>query len=51
MQNLTDRTAHVLIFVAPVVKHWLEREIAQWVDHEGVFVVGASSDLGPKLKS
>ena len=22
-------------FVTPVVEHWLEREIAQWVPHEG----------------
>ena len=22
-------------FVTPVVEHWLEREIAQWVHHEG----------------
>ena len=26
---------HTTVFVAPVVKHWLEREIAQWVRHEG----------------
>ena len=23
--------AHTMAFVAPVMKHWLEREIAQWV--------------------
>ena len=27
--NPTDRIAHT--FVTPVVEHWLEREIAQWV--------------------
>ena len=27
----TDRTAHTMAFVTPVVEHWLEREIAQWV--------------------
>ena len=26
---------HTMAFVAPVMEHWLEREIAQWVDHEG----------------
>ena len=26
--------AHGLLFVTPVVEHWLEREIAQWVHHE-----------------
>ena len=25
---------HTTAFVTPVVDHWLEREIAQWVDHE-----------------
>ena len=27
----TDRIAHTKAFVTPVVGHWLEREIAQWV--------------------
>ena len=27
----TDRIAHTTAFVTPVVEHWLEREIAQWV--------------------
>ena len=31
MHHPTDRTAHTTAFVTPVVKHWLEREIAQWV--------------------
>ena len=26
---------HNSSFVTPVVEHWLEREIAQWVHHEG----------------
>ena len=25
-----------MTFVTPVVEHWLEREIAQWVHHEGL---------------
>ena len=29
MHHPTDRTAHTLAFVTPVVEHWLEREIAQ----------------------
>ena len=31
MHNPTDRIAYTTAFVTPVVKHWLEREIAQWV--------------------
>ena len=27
----TDRLAHTTAFVTPVVEHWLEREIGQWV--------------------
>ena len=27
----TDRIAHTMAFVTPVVDHWLEQEIAQWV--------------------
>ena len=30
----TDRIAHITAFVTPVVEHWLEREIAQWVHVE-----------------
>ena len=31
----TDRIVHTTAFVTPVMEHWLEREIAQWVHHEG----------------
>ena len=31
----TDRIAYTTAFDTPVVEHWLEREIAQWVHHEG----------------
>ena len=31
----TDRIIHTTAFVTPVVEHWLEWEIAQWVHHEG----------------
>ena len=35
MHHPTDRVAHTTAFVTPVVEHWLEQEIAQWVHHEG----------------
>ena len=31
MHHPTDRIAHTTAFVTPVVEHWLEREISQWV--------------------
>ena len=31
MHHPTDRITHTMAFVTPVVEHWLEREIAQWV--------------------
>ena len=31
MHHPTDSIAHTMAFVTPVVEHWLEREIAQWV--------------------
>ena len=31
----TERITHTMTFVTPVVKDWLEREIAQWVHQEG----------------
>ena len=34
MHHPTDRITHTTAFVTPVVEHWLEREIAQWVHHE-----------------
>ena len=33
MHHPTDRISHTTAFVTPVVEHWLEREIAQWVLH------------------
>ena len=35
MHHPTERLTHTMAFVTPVVEHWLEREIAQWVHHEG----------------
>ena len=31
MQYPTDRLAHTMAFAIPVVEHWMEREIVQWV--------------------
>ena len=31
MHHPPDRIAHTTAFVTPVIEHWLEREIAQWV--------------------
>ena len=31
MHHPTERIAYTTAFVTPVVEHWLEREIAQWV--------------------
>ena len=31
MHQPTDRITHTTAFVTPVVEHWLEREIAQWL--------------------
>ena len=31
MHHPSDRIAHTTAFVTPVVEHWLEPEIAQWV--------------------
>ena len=35
MHHPTDRIEHTTAFVTQVVEHWLEREISQWVHHEG----------------
>ena len=35
MHHPTDMMPHPTAFVTPVVEHWLEPEIAQWVHHEG----------------
>ena len=36
MHYPTDRIVHTTAFVTPVLKHWLEQEIAQWVYQEGL---------------
>ena len=35
MHHPTDRITHTTAFDKPVMEHWLEWEIAQWVHHEG----------------
>ena len=34
MHHPTDMIAHTTAFDTPVMEHWLQREIAQWVHHE-----------------
>ena len=36
MHNPTDRIAHTMAFVSPVVEHWLEQERSQWVKSWGI---------------
>ena len=38
MHHPTYRITHITAFVTPVVEHWQEREIAQWVHHEGLIL-------------
>ena len=35
MHHPIDRTTRTTVFVIPVVEHRVEREIAEWVHHEG----------------
>ena len=35
MHHPIDRITHITAFVTPFMEHRLEREIAQWVHHEG----------------
>ena len=35
MHHATDRITHTMAFATTVVEHWLVRDIAQWVLHEG----------------
>ena len=49
MHHPTDRITHTTAFVTPVVEHWLDREIAQWVhpmkDRSDVFLRTPDSDF------
>ena len=44
MHQLTDMIAHTTAFVTPVVEHWMEREIAQWVHHAGSRLRGETAE-------
>ena len=33
--TIPQRIAYTTAFVTQVMEHWLEQEIAQWVEHEG----------------
>ena len=39
MHHPTDRIKHTTAFVTPVVEHWLEREITQWVVAKRTFTL------------
>ena len=49
MHHPTDRITHATTFVTPVVEHWLEREIAQWVRLSEVLYqrLGCTSTFDP----
>ena len=36
MHHPKDRIAHTMVFGPLGVEHWVEQEIAPWVDHEGL---------------
>ena len=46
MHHPTDRITHTTAFVTPVVEHWLEREIAQWLSKADIHLVWDMSDEG-----
>ena len=47
---LTDRIAHTMFFVMPVVDHRIEREIAQLVNHDGL-ILRPYTEAYTKLRS
>ena len=38
MHQFTDRIAHTMTFVTPVVEHRVEQDIAQWVHHNTIYI-------------
>ena len=44
--SISDRIALTTALITPVVEHWLEREIAQWVHHERTLYHEAASRSG-----
>ena len=49
MHHSTERITHTATFVTPVVEHWLEKEIAHCVHHEGSiqWTIESSADALP----
>ena len=43
IHSFTDRLVHTTTFIAPIVEHWLEREIAQWVDLRSYYTMSRRS--------
>ena len=35
MHHPTDSIAHIMAFVIPIVEYLMERDIAEWIRHEG----------------
>ena len=57
MHHPTDRISYTTAFLTPVMEHWLERVMAQWIHHEGSIRrpiaprANARSDHGPTSRS
>ena len=47
--TIPDRITHTTAFVTPVVEHWREREIAQWVMLKGMDYLIYGSNLWNRL--
>ena len=45
MHHPTDRLAHTITVVKPIVEHVLEQEIAQLVHHEGFLIPASAPQL------
>ena len=41
---------HTRAFVTPVMDHWLEQEIAQWVHHEGLIRLPIANALTMEIQ-
>ena len=54
MHHPIDRMTHNTAFATPVVEHWFERDIAQWVHHEGSIgrpIAPLANDLTTELEA
>ena len=38
IHHTTVGIVHAMVFVIPIMEHWLEQEVAQWVHQEGLNV-------------